>query len=169
MDDGFVESSDRLAEYQARAGLVRRVLQPSDRIALGRALTALRHHGGLMPEDLRALDRAWHDLGQELDSTITLDGAAITRREVLLDWLAAATFHNHREFKDSYGRFLDRRGRAAERIAAELTDQIGGLVLRIDASIAAALDEPIDLPPAPRFVPADDRPWWKRLFGRRPS
>ena len=156
--------SEHLTAYQRQAGPVRRALRPSDRIALERALLALRHHGGLMPDALRALEQARHGLEQELDSTVSLGGAAVTRRQLLADWLDATTFHNGREFKDSYGRFLDRWGQAAEAIAIELLAEVARLVLRIDDAMASALDEPLELPPPPPFVSAAERPWWKRIL-----
>jgi hypothetical protein len=166
MDTGFLDHTERFAVYQRLSTPVRRVLRPGDRIAFTRALTALRHAGGTPPDQSRALDERWQALQQDLDSSVTLGGEPVTRREVLAAWLDAITFHNTREFKDSYGRFLDRWGKAAEGMAAELAEQIAHTALRLDELAASALEEPLELPPPPPFAPPPGRTtWWRRLFG----
>ncbi len=166
VDTGFLEHAERFTGYQRLSAPVRRVLRPGDRLAFIRALTALRHAGGTPPDQSRALDQSWQALQQELDSTVALGGESVTRRQVLVAWLDAITFHNTREFKDSYGRFLDRWGKAAEAMAAELAGQVARAVLRLDELAASALEEPIELPPPAPFAPAPERTaWWKRLFG----
>ena len=162
MDTGFIEHAERFAGYQRLSVPVRRVLRPADRLAFPKAVTALRHAGGARPDTVRPIDQAWQTLQQELDSTVALGGSPVPRRQVLVAWLDAITFHNTREFKDSYGGFLERWGRAAEAMAAELADQTAHLVLRLDAIIADALDEPVELPPPPPFAPAPERTWWRR-------
>jgi hypothetical protein len=85
-------------------------------------LTALRHAGGARPEAVRTIGQAWQTLQQELDTSVALGGGPVPRRQVLVEWLHAIAFHNTREFKDSYGHFLERWGRAAEAMAAELAE-----------------------------------------------
>jgi hypothetical protein len=166
MDTGFLDQAERFAGYQRLSGPVRRVLRSTDRIAFPKALTALRHAGGARPEAVRVIDQAWQTLQQELDSTVSLGGGPVPRRRVLVEWLDAITFHNTREFKDSYGHFLERWGRAAEAMAAGLAEDAAQAVLRLDELVASALDEPLHLPPPPPFAPPPERvSWWKRLFG----
>jgi hypothetical protein len=165
-DTGFLEQRERFAGYQRLSGPVRRVLRSTDRIAFPKAVTALRHAGGARPEAVRVIDHAWQTLQQELDASVALGGGPVPRRQVLVEWLDAITFHNTREFKDSYGHFLERWGRAAEAMAAELAETTAQAVLQLDELVASALDEPLHLPPPPPFEPVAERlPWWQRLFG----
>ena len=165
-DAGFLDQADRFAAYQRLSIPVRRVLRATDRIAFPKALTALRHAGGARPEEIRVIGQDWQAVQQELESTVSLAGGSIPRRQVLVEWLDAITFHNTREFKDSYGQFLERWGRAAEAMAADLAEEAARAVLRLDELVASALDEPLDLPPPQPAAPPPGRlAWWKRLFG----
>ncbi len=167
VETGFIEQADRFAAYQRLAGPVRRAINPNDRVAYPRALEALRSTREATRETLEALGEAWAALENELASTVALGGDRVARRTVLSDWLDAVTFHNTREFKDSYGRFLDRWGKAAEGMAADLAESAARTVLVLDEAIAEAFDEPAILPPpAPAAPPPDTRRWWHRLFGR---
>jgi hypothetical protein len=153
--------------YQRLSGPVRRTLRSTDRVSFNRVMEEVRVTAGAPHRVLAEITAAWQTLQQELDATIAFGGDRVPRRQILHDWLDAVTFSNQREFKDSYGAFLDRWDKAGEALAAQLAEQAARVVLRLDAVIAEMLEEPLVLPPPPPFIDTADRPaWWKRWFGR---
>ena len=63
---------------------------------------------------------------------------------------------------------MERRGKAAEGIGAQLVEDAARIILLLDEAAAAILGEPLDLPPPTRTPPPPRDPnekWWKRLFG----
>jgi hypothetical protein len=166
IDTGFLEQGEALAGYQRLSGPIRRALLERDRAAFVRAFAALERGREVDRGTLTRIDVAWRDVQQELDATVTLGGTTVARRQVLLDWLDALTFHNTHEFKDSYGGFLDHWGKAGEGMAADLAGRVAGAVLTLDATAAEVLEEPLMLPSPPPAPPLpDDRGWWSWLSG----
>lgn len=151
--------------YQRLTGPVRRTLRPTDRVSFDRVMEEARVTAGAPHRALAEITGAWQALQQELESTVALGGDRVPRRRILHDWLDAVTFSNQREFKDSYGAFLDRWDKAGEAVGVQLTEQAAQIVLRLDAVIAEMLEEPLVLPPPPPFIDIADRPsWWRRWF-----
>jgi hypothetical protein len=151
--------------YQRLAGPVRRTLRHADRVSFARIMEETRITAGAPHKTLHQIAAAWQGLQDELDTPVALGGDKVPRRVILDDWLEAVTFSNQREFKDSYGLFLEKWNTAGEGLAAQLAEQAAGIVLRLDEVIAEMLEQPVVLPPPPPFVDSAERaPWWRRWF-----
>jgi hypothetical protein len=162
---GAFHDDPRFKCYQRLAGPVRRTLKPSDRVSFQRVIDEVRITAGAPHRILQQITADWHALQEELDAPLALGGGRVARRQILSDWLDAATFSNAREFKDTYGAFLDKWDAAGEGLAAQLTEQAAAIVLRLDEVVADMLEQPIVLPPPPPFVDSAARaPWWRRWF-----
>jgi hypothetical protein len=160
-----VHQDPRFQCYQRLSGPVRRALRPADRVSFARVIEEVRVTAGAPHRELAEITARWQALQQELDSTVSLGGGPVARRQILHDWLDAVTFSNQREFKDSYGAFLARWDKAGEALAAQMTEQAAAILLQLDEVIAGMLEEPVVLPPSPPFVDPADRPsWWRRIF-----
>ena len=162
-----LHSNPRFKCYQKLSGPVRRTLRTSDRVSFTRVMDDVRVTAGAPHKILHEITANWGAFQQELDTTIALGGSRVPRREILTDWLDAVTFSNQREFKDSYGAFLDKWDTAGEGLASQLAEQAAAIVLRLDEVVAEMLEEPLILPPPAPFVDVVERaPWWRRLFTR---
>jgi len=162
VERGYLQDSGLMERYKRLSIPVRRALNPSDRASFSQALAALAGTGGL--SDIEA---SWQRLQMELDSLVGLGGGKVSRRQILSDWLDAAAFYDALERDRAYDRLIDRWGKAAEGIGAQLTEQAGHIIVQLDDAAAAALGEPVILP-APQKTPPPppdpDEKWWRKLF-----
>jgi len=162
VERGYLQDSGLMERYKRLSIPVRRALNPSDRASFSQALAALAGTGGL--SDIEA---SWQRLQMELDSLVGLGGGKVSRRQILSDWLDAAAFYDALERDRAYDRLIDRWGKAAEGIGAQLTEQAGHIIVQLDDAAAAALGEPVILPAPPKTPPPPpdpDEKWWRKLF-----
>jgi hypothetical protein len=170
VDGGYFQDEGLVERYKRLSIPVRRALNPTDRASFAEAFTALAHAQGQAPEAMAGIQARWLTLQRELDSTVVLGGARVPRREILADWLEAAAFYDKLERDRAYDRLMDRYGKAAEGIGAELTESAARLMLVLDEAAAGALGEPVILPPPPKTPPPPPdpkEPLWRRLWRRR--
>jgi hypothetical protein len=138
-------------------------LNGADRASFSAALAEL-------PPDTDACRRArdaWDKLKQELDSTVVLGGSKVQRREILTGWLEAAAFYDKLERDRAYDHLMDRLGKAAESIGAQLMEDAARVIVLLDEAAAAELGEPVILPPpakTPPPPPDPKEPWWRKLI-----
>jgi len=170
MDAGYLEDESRLERYKRLSIPVRRALNANDRASFAQALAALQAEPADHRPPLDAVERAWRALQSELDSLVGLGGSRVPRRQILADWLDAAAFYDKLDRERAYDRMIDRWGKAAEGIGAQLMEDAARVVVLLDEQAAAALGEPVILPPpakTPPPPPDPKAPWWNRLFHRR--
>ena len=173
LEGGYLGEAGQIERYKLLSIPVRRALKDSDRASFAAALAELKtesgQNGAAAPDDAiwrRAAD-AWQKLQQELDSTVVLGGAKVRRREILTGWLEAAAFYDKLDRDRAYDQLMDRLGKAAEGIGAQLMEDAARVVVLLDEAAAAALGEPIILPPptkTPPPPPDPKEPWWRRLI-----
>lgn len=173
LEGGYLGEAGQIERYKLLSIPVRRALKDSDRASFAAALAELKtqagQNGADAPDDAiwrRAAD-AWQKLQQELDSTVVLGGARVKRREILGGWLEAAAFYDKLERDRAYDQLMDRLGKAAEGIGAQLMEEAARVVVLLDEAAAAALGEPVILPPpakTPPPPPDPKEPWWRRLI-----
>ena len=173
VEGGYLGEAGQIERYKLLSIPVRRALKDSDRASFTAALAELQadagHNGASAPADSicrRAAD-AWQKLQQELDSTVVLGGARVRRREILAGWLEAAAFYDKLDRDRAYDQLMDRLGKAAEGIGAQLMEEAARVVVLLDEAAAAALGEPVILPPpakTPPPPPDPKEPWWRRLI-----
>ena len=173
LEGGYLGEAGQIERYKLLSIPVRRALKESDRASFAAALAELKtqagQNGADAPDDAiwrRAAD-AWQRLQQELDSTVVLGGARVKRREILGGWLEAAAFYDKLERDRAYDQLMDRLGKAAEGIGAQLMEDAARVVVLLDEAAAAALGEPVILPPpakTPPPPPDPKEPWWRRLI-----
>ena len=167
VDGGYLRDEGLLERYKRLSIPVRRALNGSDRASFAQALAALPPGGSIGDLRVRA-ESAWQKLQQELDSTVVLGGERVARRQILLGWLEAAAFYDQLDRDRAYDQLIDRLGKAAESMGAQLMEDAARVILLLDEAAAAALDEPVILPPPAKTPPPPPDPkesWWKRLFG----
>lgn len=166
VDGGYLSDEGRLERYKRLSIPVRRALNPTDRASFAQAFAALHESPPPRTSTDARIDELWQTLQRELDSTVGLGGAKVPRRDIVTDWLDAAAFYDKLERDRAYDRLMDRYGKAAESIGAELTESAARLMLLLDETAAAALGEPVILPPptkTPPPPPDPKEPWWKRI------
>ncbi len=166
VDAGYLEDAGRFDRYKRLSIPVRRALNDSDRASFAAALAALQS-APATSEACRDAATAWQRLRQELDSTVVLGGTKVPRREILASWLDAAAFYDPLDRDRAYDHLIERWGKAAEAIGAELTEDAARAILGLDEAAAAALGEPVILPPPARTPPPPPdpkAPWWRRLI-----
>jgi len=173
VEGGYLGDAGQIERYKLLSIPVRRALKDSDRASFGAALAELQawaspngagHHDDSACR--RAAD-AWQRLQQELDSTVVLGGAKVRRRDILAGWLDAAAFYDKLDRDRAYDQLMDRVGKAAEGIGAQLMEDAARVVVLLDEAAAAALGEPVILPPPARTPPPPPdpkEPWWRRLI-----
>jgi len=162
VERGYLQDAGLIERYKRLSIPVRRALNPSDRASFAQTLEALAGTDGLA-----GISDEWQRLQEELDSTVGLGGGKVPRRQILADWLNAVAFYDTLERDRAYDRLIDRWGKAAEGIGAQLTEQAANVIVQLDAAAAAALGEPVILPPpskTPPPPPDPDEKWWKRLL-----
>lgn len=162
VERGYLQDAGLMERYKRLSIPVRRALNPSDRASFSQALAALS--GG---EHLSGIEASWQALQLELESLVGLGGGKVSRRQILADWLDAAAFYDTLERDRAYDRLIDRWGKAAEGIGAQLTEQAAHIIVQLDDAAAAALGEPVILPAPPKTPPPPpdpDEKWWKKLF-----
>jgi len=164
VDGGYLSDEGRIERYKLLSIPVRRALNPNDRASFVEAFAALRESPGTTAA-LGDVDQAWQSLQHELDNPVTLGGGKVPRRQIVSDWLDAAAFYDKLERDRAYDRLIDRYGKAAESIGADLTESAARLMLLVDESAAGVLGEPVILPPPTKTPPPPPDPkesWWKR-------
>ena len=173
LEGGYLGEAGQIERYKLLSIPVRRALKDSDRASFAAALAELQadagHNGASAPADsiCRRAAEAWQKLQQELDSTVVLGGARVKRREILAGWLEAAAFYDKLDRDRAYDQLMDRLGKAAEGIGAQLMEEAARVVVLLDEAAAAALGEPVILPPpakTPPPPPDPKEPWWRRLI-----
>ena len=168
VERGYLGDEGLIERYKRLSIPVRRALNHNDRASFASALGELESaHAG--PDALLERARAaWRALQQDLESQVTLGGAKVSRGAILADWLDAAAFYDRLDHDRAYDHLIDRLGKSAEGIGAELLERTARAVLLLDEAAAAALGEPIILPPPPRTPPPPPDPkerWWRRILG----
>jgi hypothetical protein len=173
LERGYLGDAGQIERYKLLSIPVRRALKDSDRASFAAALAELKaeagQNGAGAPDDAiwhRAAD-AWQKLQVELDSTVVLGGSKVRRREILNGWLEAAAFYDKLDRDRAYDQLMDRLGKAAEGIGAQLMEDAARVVVILDEAAAAALGEPVILPPpakTPPPPPDPKEPWWRRLI-----
>jgi hypothetical protein len=163
VERGYLGDAGQIERYKLLSIPVRRALKDSDRASFAAAL------GALDPADpiCQRAAAAWAKLQQELGSTVGLGGAKVPRREILAGWLDAAAFYDKLDRDKAYDHLMDRWGKAAEGIGAQLMEDAARVVVLLDEAAAAALGEPVILPPPARTPPPPPdpkEPWWRRLI-----
>lgn len=173
VEGGYLGDAGQIERYKLLSIPVRRALKDSDRASFAAALAELQadagpngsgHHDAAACRD--AAD-AWQRLQLELDSTVVLGGSKVRRREILAGWLDAAAFYDKLDRDRAYDQLMDRLGKAAEGIGAQLMEDAARVVVLLDEAAAAALGEPVILPPPARTPPPPPdpkEPWWRRLI-----
>jgi hypothetical protein len=172
VDGGYLQDAGLVERYKRLSIPVRRALSPTDSASFDKALDALAAAPGVAGKDAERLAGEWRALQQEIDKPIQLGGSRVPRRQILADWLAAAAFYDTLDKDRQYDRVIDRYGKAAESLGADLTESCAKLVIVLDEAIAAALGEPVILPPpqkTPPPPPDPKEPLWRRLFGKNSS
>jgi hypothetical protein len=170
MDGGYFQDEGLVERYKRLSIPVRRALNTTDRASFAQAFAELAQAPGQAPDVIAGIQTRWQALQRELDSTVVLGGAKVPRRAILADWLEAAAFYDKLERDRAYDRLMDRYGKAAEGIGAELTESAARLMLVLDEAAAGALGEPLILPPPPKTPPPPPdpkEPLWRRLWRRR--
>jgi hypothetical protein len=165
VEDGYLQSEGLIERYKHLSIPVRRALNANDRASFAQALAALQHAGAT---DIRGVDEAWWRLQREFDGSVGLGGRQVPRREILAAWLDAAAFFDHLDRDRAYDRFIDQWGRAAESMGSQLMEDAARVIIQLDEVAAAALGEPVILPPPVKTPPPPRDPadrWWKKLFG----
>ncbi len=163
VEGGYIEDAGQIERYKRLSIPVRRALINAERASISAALAEL-------PPDADACRRArdaWDRLREELDSTVVLGGAKVQRREILLGWLEAAAFYDKLERDRAFDHLVDRLGKAAEAIGAQLMEDAARVIVLLDEAAAAELGEPVILPPpakTPPPPPDPNEPWWRRLI-----
>ncbi len=167
VDGGYLQDEGARERYKRLSIPVRRALNGSDRASFVQALAAIGPDGAAGDLRVRA-EVAWQKLQQELSSTVVLGGEKVARRQILLGWLDAAAFYDQLDRDRAYDQLVDRLGKAAEGMGAQLMEDAARVLLLLDEAAAAALGEPVILPPPTKTPPPPPDPkesWWKRLFG----
>jgi hypothetical protein len=162
VERGYLQDAGLIERYKRLSIPVRRALNPSDKASFDQALAALEGTDGL-----GRVKADWQKLQSELDSTVGLGGGKMPRRQILAEWLNAVAFYDKLERDREYDRLIDKLGKAAEGIGAQLTEQAANIIVELDTAAAAALGEPVVLPPPPKTPPPPPDPeekWWKRLL-----
>jgi hypothetical protein len=168
VDGGYLQDAGTIERYKRLSIPVRRALNPTDRASFSQTLAALAGMPDPVPASLAAARAAWTALQQELDSTVTLGGHKVARRQILAGWLEAAAFYDTLEHNRAYDRLIEQWGKAVEGIASPLSEEAARIILLLDEAAAAAMGEPVILPPPPKTPPPPPdpkEPWWKRIFG----
>lgn len=171
VEGGYLGEAGQIERYKMLSIPVRRALKDSDRASFAAALAELQagssQNGSGADSTCRRAADAWIKLQQELDSTVVLGGARVRRREILGGWLEAAAFYDKLERDRAYDQLMDRLGKAAEGIGAQLMEEAARVIVLLDEAAAAALGEPVILPPpakTPPPPPDPKEPWWRRLI-----
>ena len=170
VERGYLGEAGQIERYKLLSIPVRRALKDSDRASFAAALAELQaeaSQNGAGDSICRRAADAWQKLQQELDSTVVLGGAKVRRREILAGWLEAAAFYDKLDRDRAYDQLMDRLGKAAEGIGAQLMEEAARVVVLLDEAAAAALGEPVILPPpakTPPPPPDPKEPWWRRLI-----
>jgi len=170
VDGGYLSDEGLIERYKRLSIPVRRALNPTDRASFAHAFATLGEGPAAEPAVMRPIGERWQALQHELDSTVGLGGSKVPRREILAAWLEAAAFYDKLERDRAYDRLMDRYGKAAESIGAELTESAARLILVLDEAAATALGEPVILPLPVKTPPPPPDPkerWWRRLWQRR--
>ncbi len=168
VDGGHLQDAGLVDRYKRLSIPVRRALNPTDKASFAQSLEALAVAPACDREQLRRIREAWDHLQQELDSVVGLGGARVPRREILHDWLEAAAFYDTRERDRAYDQLMERWGKAAEGIGAQLMDDAADVILTLDEAAASVLGEPVDLPPPKPTPPPPRDPeekWWRKWLG----
>jgi hypothetical protein len=173
VEGGYLGEAGQIERYKRLSIPVRRALKDSDRASFAGALAELQSgstvNGSGAPDDAawRGAAEAWRKLQLELDSTVVLGGAKVRRRDILAGWLDAAAFYDKLDRDRAYDQLMDRLGKAAEGIGAQLMEEAARVIVLLDEAAAAALGEPVILPPpakTPPPPPDPKEPWWRRLI-----
>ena len=169
VDSGYLTDEGLLGRYKLLSIPVRRALNPNDRASFAQALAALSNGSGTSSA-LAGVVASWRRLQQELDSQVGLGGTRVPRRAILAGWLDAAAFYDKLERDRAYDHLIDRWGKAAEGIGAQLMEDAARVSVELDDHAAAALGEPVILPPPAKTPPPPPDPtesWWTRLLRRK--
>ena len=165
VEGGYLGEAGQIERYKLLSIPVRRALKDSDRASFAAALAELKSESN--GTGWHGAAEAWQKLQQELDSTVVLGGAKVRRREILAGWLEAAAFYDKLDRDRAYDQLMDRLGKAAEGIGAQLMEEAARVIVLLDEAAAAALGEPVILPPpakTPPPPPDPKEPWWRRLI-----
>jgi hypothetical protein len=170
MDAGYLEDQGRIERYKRLSIPVRRALNANDRASFAQALAALQAEPAGRRPPLDAVERAWRQLQEELDSLVGLGGSRVPRRQILAGWLDAAAFYDKLDRDRAYDHVIDQWGKAAEGIGAQLMEDAARVIVLLDEQAAAALGEPVILPPPSKTPPPPPDPkerWWTRILGKK--
>lgn len=163
---GYIQEAGIIERYKRLSIPVRRALNDTDRASVAQAYAALEAIAAPEAEGLPAARAALTRLQQELDSTVVLGGAKVTRKRILMAWLEAAAFYDKLDRDRAYDRMIDQWGKAAEGLGSQLMEDAAAAIVLLDAAVAHALGEPVILPPpekTPPPPPDPKEPLWKRI------
>ena len=121
VDGGYLQDEGVRERYKRLSIPVRRALNGSDRASFVQAIAAIGPDGAAGDLRVRA-EVAWQKLQQELSSTVVLGGEKVARRQILLGWLDAAAFYDQLDRDRAYDQLVDRLGKAAEGMGAQLME-----------------------------------------------
>lgn len=177
VDGGYLQNEGLIERYKQVSIPVRRALNPTDRASFAQALAALEtmtrtagaDGSARLAADLDTATHSWTTLQAEFDTIVGLGGSKVPRRQILAGWLDAAAFYDKLERDRAYDTLMDRWGKAAEGIGAQLMEDAARVILELDDLAADVLGEPKILPPPIKTPPPPPDPkesFWKRWFGR---
>jgi len=170
VDRGQIRDANLIERYKRLAIPVRRVLNPTDRVSFAAAMAttrALASTANASTPDLSEAERGWSSFQLELDSTVTLSGNKVARRNILAGFLDAAAFYDQLDRDKAYNAFIEEWGTAAEGLGGQLTEDAARVIVQLDTAAASVLGEPVLLPPpqkTPPPPPDPKEPLWKRLW-----
>ena len=170
VDRGQIRDANLIERYKRLAIPVRRVLNPTDRVAFADAMKttrALISTGNMPAPELAEAERGWTSLQTELNSTVSLGGTKVARRKILAGFLDAAAFYDQHDRDKAYSEFIEGWGTAAEGLGGQLTEDAARVIVQLDTAAASALGEPVILPPpekTPPPPPDPKEPLWKRIW-----
>lgn len=166
VDAGYIQDAGQIERFKRLSIPVRRCLNETDRASFVHALHELETAEGAASPALETARRAWQKLQQELQSTVVLGGAKVTRKQILMAWLEAAALYDKLDRDRAYDHVIDQWGKAAEGLGSQLMEDAAAVILLLDEAAAHALGEPIILPPPPKMPPPPPDPkesFWVRV------
>ena len=170
MRDGQLQDRQRFTRFRRLAIPVRRALNPTDRVSFSAALMASRAAASLGQHPTSTLDdadRRWTALQSELDSLVAFGGRRVPRRQLVMDFLTAATTYDPFDPDAAFRGYVDEWGSAAESLGVQLVEDAARVIIALDCAIAALLGESEILPPptkTPPPPPDPKPPFWKSLL-----
>lgn len=166
MVDGYIEVERWLERYRQLCVPVRRTFLDHDKASFRKSSAILgRSDDPALRARAEQASAAYEDVMSQLARETVLGGRRIKGAEMVKAWLDAAVFYDSTDTRRQYDEMLGALGKAVEGLAAEYTEDLARAVLLLDDIAAAALGEPLVLPPPeparpPPPEPGKLRGWW---------